>query len=150
MSAPSPKVHIFNPGGHPSDSPSYSHISVIPLSETTRLVSFAGQTFYPSPESSSPEPTLLPDQVRLALGHVDQCMAAAGVKKSDIVSNRQYVVRMMELSKEDFDARERVFLEWWRSTEGDKLPPPDTLIGVHSLARKDILYEVEVTCVAKV
>ncbi|TKA80053.1 hypothetical protein B0A55_01759 [Friedmanniomyces simplex] len=149
MSATAPKVQIFNPEGHPSAVPSYSHISIVPLSETTKLVSFAGQTYLPSPASSSSTPTPLREQVRLALGNVDKCMAAAGVGKNHIVSNRQYVVRMMDLSDEDFNAREDAFLEWWRATEGDGLPPPDSLIGVHSLARKDILYEVEITCVAK-
>lgn len=149
MSTPALNVHIFNPEGHPSAVPSYSHISVVPISETTKLVSFAGQTYLPSDAADSPEHTPLSTQVTLALQHVDTCMAAAGVTKKDIVSNRQYVVRMMELSDEDFDAREDAFLKWWRSTEGDRLPPPDTLIGVHSLAGKDILYEVEVTCIAK-
>ncbi|KAK0946383.1 hypothetical protein LTR29_002145 [Friedmanniomyces endolithicus] len=149
MSATTPKVHIFNPEGHPSAVPSYSHISIVQLSDTTKLVSFAGQTYLPSPASSSPEPTPLAQQVRLALANVDTCMAAAGVSKKNIVSNRQYVVRMMELSEDEFNAREDVFRAWWMSTEGESLPPPDTLIGVHSLARKDILYEVEITCIAK-
>ncbi|KAK0251173.1 hypothetical protein B0A54_04540 [Friedmanniomyces endolithicus] len=150
MSASTPKVHIFNPEGHPPAVPSYSHISIVQLSETTKLVSFAGQTYLPSSASQSREPTPLAQQVRLALANVDTCMAAAGVTKKNIVSNRQYVVRMMELSEDDFNAREDVFREWWKSTEGDSLPPPDTLIGVHSLARKDISYEVEITCIAKV
>ncbi|KAK5717407.1 hypothetical protein LTR15_009301 [Elasticomyces elasticus] len=149
MSASTPRVHIFNPDGHPSAVPSYSHVSVVQLSATSKLVSFAGQTYLPSEASSSSESTPLGEQVRLALANVDTCMAAAGCTKKNIVSNRQYVVRMMELSEQEFDDRENEFVKWWKSTEGDSLPPPDTLIGVHSLARKDILYECEITCIVK-
>ncbi|KAK4891033.1 hypothetical protein LTR27_010364 [Elasticomyces elasticus] len=149
MSATTPHVHIFNPEGHPSAVPSYSHVSVVQLSATSKLVSFAGQTYHPSEASASSDTTPLAEQVRLALANVDTCMAAAGCTKKDIVSNRQYVVRMMELSEQEFDDRENEFLKWWKSTEGDSLPPPDTLIGVHSLARKDILYECEITCIVQ-
>ncbi|KAK5710198.1 hypothetical protein LTR17_019088 [Elasticomyces elasticus] len=149
MSATTPNVHIFNPEGHPSAVPSYSHVSVVQLSSTSKLVSFAGQTYHPSEASASSDTTPLAEQVRLALANVDKCMAAAGCTKKNIVSNRQYVVRMMELSEQEFDDRENEFLNWWKSTEGDSLPPPDTLIGVHSLARKDILYECEITCIVK-
>ncbi|KAK3628337.1 hypothetical protein LTR56_017536 [Elasticomyces elasticus] len=149
MSATTPQVHIFNPEGHPSAVPSYSHVSVVQLSSTSKLVSFAGQTYHPSDASASSNTTPLAEQVRLALANVDKCMAAAGCTKKNIVSNRQYVVRMMELSEQEFDDRENEFLKWWKSTEGDSLPPPDSLIGVHSLARKDILYECEVTCIVQ-
>ena len=141
-------VKIFNPDGYPPKAPSYSHISVIPISSTKKLVSFAGQTGEVGRTSTSEKPPSLREQVRSALANVDRCLAAAGVIKKDIVSNRQYVVKLTSLSEEDFQAREDVFLEWWRSTEGDRLPPPDTLIGVDSLAHKSILYECEVTCVA--
>ena len=138
-------VHIFNPEGYPSLAPSYSHISVVPIPSTTRLVSFAGQT---GSASTGDHPRSFPEQVRTALSNVDKCLAAAGVTKKDIVSNRQYVVKLTGLSAEDRKARSDIFLEWWRGTEGERLPPPDTLIGVDSLAREGILLEIEVTCVA--
>ena len=52
------------------------------------------------------------------------------------------------LAEHDFHARESIFMEWWKETEGERLPPPDTLIGVDSLAAKEILYEIEITCIA--
>ena len=61
------------------------------------------------------------------------------------------MVGLLDLSQEDQKARGDIFLEWWRGTEGkEALPPPDTLIGVHSLARNGIKIEVEVTCVADI
>lgn len=138
------KNHIFNPEGHPSLAPSYSHISIVPISPTAKLVSFAGQT---GTDASGTFPSFQ-DQVRKAHEHVDKCLAAAGVSKKDIVSNRQYVVKLTSLSPEDRQARTAIYMEWWRSTEGDALPPPDTLIGVDSLYAEGCLFETEITCVA--
>lgn len=87
------------------------------------------------------------EQVRIALANVDKCLASVGATKKDIVMNRQYVVKLTSLSNADLEDREQGFLEWWRSTEGDALPPPDTLIGVDSLWSKETLYEAEFTCV---
>lgn len=143
MSSKTAAVQISNPQGHPSHAPSYSHIASVPISSTTRLIHFAGQT------GTRDEKTPFATQVRNALAAVDKCFAAAGVTKKDIVMNRQYVVKLQSLSAADFQAREDVFLEWWRSTEGQSLPPPDSLIGVDSLAGKEILYEAEFTCIAK-
>lgn len=143
-------VHIFNPEGHPPQAPTYSHISTVPLSSTTRLVSFAGQVGVPPPSASSPAPEApsFADQVRAALANVDVCLAAAGVGKKDIISNRQYVVKLASLDASDFNARADILMDWWRSTEGERLLPPDTLIGVDSLAGKAILFEIEITCIA--
>ncbi|KAI7509181.1 hypothetical protein KC347_g5453 [Hortaea werneckii] len=146
---PSSQIHIFNPEGHPPQVPSYSHISSIPISSTHRLVSLAGQVGVPPTTTASDHIPSFPDQVRAALANVDKCLAAAGVTKRDIVSNRQYVVKLQSRSSEDFDARERIFCQWWRSTEGEgSLPPPDTYIGVDSLANPSVLYEIEIQCVA--
>jgi enamine deaminase RidA (YjgF/YER057c/UK114 family) len=61
---------------------------------------------------------------------------------------RRYVVKLTSLSEENLKAREDIFMEWWRETEGQRLPPPDTLIGVDSLWSKETLFEIEVQCVA--
>ncbi|KAI6825686.1 hypothetical protein KC332_g8165 [Hortaea werneckii] len=146
---PSSQVHIFNPEGHPPQVPSYSHISSVPISSTHRLVSLAGQVGVPPTTTASDHIPSFPDQVRAALENVDRCLAAAGITKRDIVSNRQYVVKLQSRSSEDFEARERIFCHWWRSTEGEgTLPPPDTYIGVDSLANPFVLYEIEIQCVA--
>lgn len=139
-------VKIFNPEGLPSSAPSYSHVSTIPISSTKKLVSFAGQTGT-NPSTTPENAPSLREQVRIALANVDKCLAAVGATKKDIVSHRQYVVKLTSLSKEHFEAREQCFMEWWRSTEGDALPPPDTLIGVDSLWSRETLYEAEFMCV---
>lgn len=107
---------------------------------------FAGQTGT-NPGTTPENAPSLREQVKLALANVDKCLASVGATKQQIVSHRQYVVKLTSLSKEDFDAREDAFMEWWQSTEGEALPPPDTLIGVDSLWSKETLYEAEFTCV---
>ena len=158
MASISDKVHIFNPPGHPPLAPSYSHISSIQISPTHRLVSFAGQTGTSAGTDPSNPPSF-PEQVRAALENVDKCLAAVGCTKRDIVMNRQFVVKLASeggLCQEDKNARSTLFLEWWnRPIEGEKEgqvlpPPPDTLIGVDSLALREILFEIEITCIAKV
>ncbi|KAK3615063.1 hypothetical protein LTR22_027575 [Elasticomyces elasticus] len=137
MSSTASAIEIFNPPGYPSLAASYSYVSTVRISPTKRLVSFAGQT------GTLSRAMPLGDQVRAALMNVDKC-----VGKKDIVSNRQYVVKLTSLSVEDFQAREHCFLDWWGRTEGGRLPPPDTLIGVDSLAHEEILFEIEIMCIA--
>ncbi|KAI7371247.1 hypothetical protein KC354_g725 [Hortaea werneckii] len=91
-SPPSSQVHIFNPEGHPPQVPSYSHISSVPISSTHRLVSLAGQVGVPPTTTASDHIPSFPDQVRAALANVDRCLAAAGITKRDIVSNRHAIV----------------------------------------------------------
>ena len=57
---------------------------------------------------------------------------------------------LADLSPEEMQSRADVYLEWWRSTEGEALTPPDTLIGVHSLWSRETLIEYEVQVVADV
>ena len=145
MSQQSSNVHIFNPEGHASLVPSYSHISVVPISSTTKLVSFAGQVGILAGDYSRPS---FPDQVRNALAKTHTCLAATGVSRSHIVSIRQYVVKLLDMSAEDRKARVDIFLEWWKRDGNEKMPPPSTLIGVDSLASEGVLFEIEITCVA--
>lgn len=135
------QVEILNPEGHPSLAPTYSHISIAPVTPSTKIISFAGQVGVDSATGET-APSFR-EQVRLALVNVEKCLAAAGVTKKDIISSRQYVVRMSQLSDEDRKARADLFLEWL----GGLIPPPDTLIGVESLATNDLLVEIEVTAV---
>ena len=139
-------VKIFNPEGHPPLAPSYSHGSIVPISPTCDLVSFSGQTGTTTDLDASNPPSFQ-EQVRTALAHVDKCLAGAGCTKANIVSGRKYIPKMGSLSPEDFKAQGQIFLEWWRSTEGDSLPPPDTLIGVDCLYRKECLFEIEITAI---
>jgi enamine deaminase RidA (YjgF/YER057c/UK114 family) len=135
------QIEILNPEGHPPLAPTYSHISIAPVTPSTKIISFAGQVGIDSATGET-APSFR-EQVRLALANVEKCLTAAGVTKKDIISNRQYVVRMSQLSDEDRKARADLFLEWL----GGLTPPPDTLIGVESLATNDLLIEIEVTAV---
>ncbi|KAF7195118.1 hypothetical protein HII31_03586 [Pseudocercospora fuligena] len=146
----SSEVQIFNPPNLPSLAPTYSHISIVPISETKRLVSFAGQTGT-GPNQEENKILSFAEQNRRALARVDLVLAAAKCTKKDIVMIRPYVVKLTSLSAEDTQARNEIFLNWWRSTEGkDALTPPDTLIGVDSLWSKETLIEYEVQCISDI
>ena len=80
-------VHIFNPQDNPSLAATYSQISVVPISDTKRLISFAGQTGTSHGKSGN-EKLSFADQVRLALEKVDKNLAAVGASKKDIVMVR--------------------------------------------------------------
>lgn len=139
-------VKIFDPEAYPALAPSYSHISIVPISDTSELVSFAGQTGTTHDTDASNPPSFR-DQVLTALAGVDKCLAAAGCTKANIISMRKYVVKLGSLSEQDFRAQGELHVEWWSASEGKRPPPPDTLIGVDSLYRKECLVEIEVTAV---
>lgn len=141
-----PKARNFSPKDHPFSHESYRHISEVPISSTAKLVSFAGQVGMSDP--NNPKPSLA-DQVRIALGNVDICLAGASLTKSDIISVRQYLVKFTSMSDQDQQARTDAYARWWRGTEGNNAPPPLTLIGVDSLYNEDCLFEMEVQCVGK-
>lgn len=131
------KPQYSNPPDHPPFAPTYSHISRVPLSSTTTLISLAGQVGYDA--NSKVIPPNLPNQVTIALYNVDRCLAAAGATKEDIVQVRQYVVKLHD----PFDPkRAAVYSKWIGDAK-----PPSTLIGVESLASKELLYEIEVMAV---
>lgn len=135
------QIQIFDPPGLSAAAPTYSMISITPLSPTTKLISLAGQVGHES--TTNQTPSSFAEQVRVALANVDKCLAAAGASKKDIITNRQYIVRLSQLSKEDFKARADIVLEWW----DDLKPSPDTLLGVESLAAPEYLYEIEVQAI---
>jgi enamine deaminase RidA (YjgF/YER057c/UK114 family) len=86
MASNSP-VHIYNPPSCPSLAPTYSQISVVPISSTKRLISFAGQTGT-GQDTEANKSMSFPEQVRRALEKLDKCLAAAGTSKKDIVMIR--------------------------------------------------------------
>ncbi|KIV87997.1 hypothetical protein PV10_09176 [Exophiala mesophila] len=133
------KNQTFNPPGHDTWSPTYSHISSTPISATHNLISFAGQVGGNS--STHHVPGTLGEQVALALSNVDRCMAAAGATKADIIQVRQYVVNLLPQDP----VRAKLYTEWL----GDAVKPPSTLIGVQSLAAPELLYEIEVVAVVE-
>lgn len=136
----------FNPDGHEPLAPTYSHISSVHISSTKKLISFAGQTGTTSATTAENAPSFK-QQVQNALENIDKCLHASGASKADIVSIRQYVVRLSQLADDDRRERGKIFLTWWQESEAERNPPPSTLIGVESLVTKETLYEIEVTCV---
>ncbi|KAF2211307.1 hypothetical protein CERZMDRAFT_18861, partial [Cercospora zeae-maydis SCOH1-5] len=136
-----------NPPSNPSLAPTYSQVSIVPISTTKRLISFAGQTGT-GPNAEENAKLSFAEQVERALGKVDKLLAATGAKKGDIVMVRPYVVKLTSRTEEEIKARDEIFMKWWTSTEGeDALPPPDSLLGVDSLWSKETLFEIEVQCV---
>lgn len=139
-------VTNFNPDGHEPLAPTYSHISSIPISSTKKFISFAGQTGTTTATTAENAPSFK-QQVQNALENIDKCLHASGARKRDIISVRQYVVRLSQLNDDDRKERGKIFLTWWQETEAEGNPPPSTLIGVESLVTKETLYEIEIACV---
>lgn len=132
----------FNPPGHPTFSPAYSHISSIPISATSKLISIAGQIGY-DPETQTAGSTL-GEQCTIAFRNVDKCLAAAGARKEDIVQVRQYVVDLLRGGTGQDPERAKLYSEWMGG-----LKPPSTLLGVAGLAAKDLVYEIEIIAVVR-
>ncbi|KPI41362.1 uncharacterized protein AB675_8026 [Cyphellophora attinorum] len=132
----------FNPSSHSPFSPTYSHISRIPLSSTHTLISVAGQVGH-NPTTNTTGATLA-EQCTIAFANVDKCLAAAGARKEDIVQVRQYVVDLLRGGKGQDPERARLYVEWMGG-----LKPPSTLLGVEALAREDLKYEIEVIAVVR-
>lgn len=86
-----------------------------------------------------------------AYENVRKCLEAAGASPRDIVHVRHYIVN--DSGDEELNGKDVVergwaplwveFMERW----GDGHRPPDTVLGVASLALKGLLYEVEVWAV---
>jgi enamine deaminase RidA (YjgF/YER057c/UK114 family) len=126
---------IFNPSTVHPPVPTYSHISIVSLSSTARLITIAGQVG--KTETGETPPDFI-DQINLALANVGKCLEAANAKVTDIVRVVQYVVKLLPQDPRRGQAYVRFF--------GDHTPP-STLVGVEALAEKELLYEIEVTAV---
>lgn len=148
---PTSQIQIFDPPKHPALAASYSQISTVPLSASTTLVTIAGQVGHDYNNPAGSIPASFPEQIRLALRNIETCLAAAGATKRDIVGARQYVVRMSQLHAGDVRLREDIVAKWWGKDRAGLKPPPDTVVGVESLAptggKREYLFEMEVTAV---
>ncbi|KAF2790151.1 YjgF-like protein, partial [Melanomma pulvis-pyrius CBS 109.77] len=118
----------------------YSHISRIPISPNSTLVSFAGQIGRDS--SNLNIPTTLAEQCTIAFANVDKCLEAVGAKKEDIIQVRQYIVNLLRDGQGQDPERAKRYAEWMGG-----LRPPSTVLGISALAHKDLLYEIEIICV---
>ena len=138
------KPHAFNPPAVPTPPPTYSQVCVTPLQPTSKLVTLAGQTGLQSDGSIDPD---IKVQAKGACKAVHECLKAAGATPRDIVHVRHYIVKETGDSEMDkLDVVDRGWGEVWMEfmdREADGHRPPDTVVGVASLAKKKLLYEVE-------
>jgi enamine deaminase RidA (YjgF/YER057c/UK114 family) len=114
---------------------SYSHICQTPLSQTTTLITLAGQVGIDRSDRSTPS---FITQVNTALANVGKCLASVGASAKDIIKVTHYVV---DLGKEPGDNEKRVAA--YTEFMGDHRPP-STLVGVDRLADPRYLYEIDV------
>ncbi|KAH8588089.1 Endoribonuclease L-PSP/chorismate mutase-like protein [Bisporella sp. PMI_857] len=142
----------FNPEGVPLPHPTYNHVCIMPLIPgSVDLITLAGLTGID--ESSSSNPKTVPEQAPIAYKMIKTCLAAAGATPRDIVQVRHYIVKETGDPEVDkLDVVERGWGDAWiefmdREAKGHR--PPDTVVGVASLATKDILYECEVWAVVR-
>jgi enamine deaminase RidA (YjgF/YER057c/UK114 family) len=132
----------FNPEGQTTFSPTYSHISRVPITPTAILISIAGQLGFDATTGLIP-PTLS-KQCQLAFANADRCLQAAGACKGDIVQVRQYVVDLLRDGQGQDPERAKLYVEWM-----GELRPPSTVLGVQALVHKDLLYEIEIVCLVQ-
>ncbi|KAH7346698.1 Endoribonuclease L-PSP/chorismate mutase-like protein [Rhexocercosporidium sp. MPI-PUGE-AT-0058] len=146
------KPRTFNPPGVPLPPPTYNHVCVTPLIPgLVDLVTLAGLTgFSPSDDSS---PKTIKEQAPIAYSKIKICLAAAGATPRDIVQVRHYIVNETgDPAVDKLDVVERGWGDAWiefmdREAGGHR--PPDTVVGVASLAVEGLLYECEVWAIVR-
>ena len=150
-SAPkSQKPQTFNPPDVPTPPPTYNQVAITPIlpssSSSSKLITLAGQTgLEPGTGNISSE---FEAQVKRAYSNVANCLKAAGAAPDDIIHVRHYIVN--NTGDAALDAKDVVDRGWgplwieFMDREANGHRPPDTVLGVASLAKKALLYEVEV------
>lgn len=147
MTSPfSNKPHAFNPDTVATPPPTYNQVAITPILPTSKFITLAGQTgIIPS---TGKTPSNFVEQVTQAYINVHNCLKAVGATPRDIIHVRHYIVqdsRDEELNK--LEVVERGWGELWiefMDKEGRGHRPPDTVLGVASLALEGLKYEVEV------
>ena len=85
-----PNTSLINPSDVAAPKPTYSHVAITPLSTTaTKLITIAGQI---GTGPSGSVPSDLRSQISNAYTNVENCLSAAGAKKTDIVKVTHYCV----------------------------------------------------------
>ncbi|KAL5117877.1 hypothetical protein ACEQ8H_004195 [Pleosporales sp. CAS-2024a] len=142
------KPEASNPPNVVTPHPTYSQLCVTPLLPTSKFITLAGQTGLQSDGSISPD---IVTQAKDAYKSILQCLQAAGATPRDIVMVRHFIVKGSgNAEKDKLDVVDRGWGQMWmdfmdREAQGHR--PPDTVVGVASLAKKQLLYECEVTAV---
>ncbi|OAP54788.1 hypothetical protein AYL99_11236 [Fonsecaea erecta] len=125
-------IQLINPPDVPPPRPTYSHVQLTPLSDTSTLVTIAGQIGVDLATKTAPESFI--GQVEIALANLGRCLAAVGATPADIVKMTQFVVNLDPTDTSRSEAYSK-FMAGHR--------PPSTLVGVAALAAPNWLYEVE-------
>jgi enamine deaminase RidA (YjgF/YER057c/UK114 family) len=140
------KPHSFNPPNVPTPPPTYNQVAITPILPTSKLITLAGQTGrHPTTGIVTPD---FASQAKQAYENVANCLKAAGATPRDIIYVRHYIVK--DVGGEEAEGQEVVERGWgplwieFMDHEGGGHRPPDTVLGVASLAKKDLWYEVEV------
>ncbi|KAH8646833.1 Endoribonuclease L-PSP/chorismate mutase-like protein [Xylariales sp. PMI_506] len=146
------KPRAFNPPGVPPPPPTYKHVCVTPLIPgSVDLVTLAGMTG--CDRTAENNPRTVAGQAPIAYAKIKAALAAAGATPRDIVQVRHYIVRHTgDPAVDALDVVERGWGPAWiefMDREADGHKPPDTVVGVASLALSDILYECEVWAVVR-
>lgn len=142
----SSKPHTFNPPSVPKPHPTYDQVCITPIVPSSKLITLAGQTGIRHDGTISSD---IKEQARGAYEAVHNCLKAAGATPRDIIHVRHYIVK--ESGNPELDAMDVVERGWgnvwmdFMDKEADGHRPPDTVVGVASLAVKELLYEVEVS-----
>ncbi|EOA86882.1 hypothetical protein ACJQWK_09035 [Exserohilum turcicum] len=142
------KPRAFNPPSVPEPPPTYSQVCVTPILPSSVLITLAGQTGL---QKNGTVPTGIKEQARAAYETIHKCLEAAGATPRDIIHVRHYIVK--ETGDQEQDAKDVVDRGWgelwidFMNRNADGHLPPDTVVGVASLAKKALLYECEVTAV---
>ena len=137
-----PQRQLHNPPTIHPPAPSYTHISTVPLSPSTKLITIAGQI---GMDPSGKIPPSFAAQVQLALANLSTCLASAGCTTEDIVKCGMYIVGKPGGDEEMDDVRRKAYKEFL----GEARPPPDTLIYVAALADQGLLFEIDCMAVGK-
>lgn len=149
---PFPQPLTFNPEGIPKSPSACDHISLTPLLSTSKLVTLAGLTG--CDPASTENPTTVPEQATIAYAKIKTCLKAAGATPRDIVQVKHYIVKDTgDANVDSLDLIDRGWGDLWvafMDEHANGHRPPQTVIGVASLAKKEILYECEVWAVVNV
>jgi len=141
------KPQSFNPPNVATPPPTYNQVAITPLLPTSKLITLAGQTGV-DPTTGEQVSDDIVGQARQAYRNIANCLKAAGASPRDIIHVRHYIVNDSGNSATDqIEIVERGWGDVWiefMDREGEGFRPPDTVLGVASLAKKGILYECEV------
>lgn len=137
-------VHSFNPDTVPPPPPSYRQVATTSIPANGKFIALAGQTGL---GFDGTVPKGIVAQAIAAYQHVLDALKAAGATPKDILHVRHYIVNDTGDAEVDaVDVVDRGWADEWikfMEKHGSGHLPPDTVLGVASLAKKELLYEVE-------